>query len=120
VTAEASGQLVKLMSRVKLLMLDFDGPICSVFAGLPATIVADQLRDVLRSHRVVITPGLEEDNDPLSIYRRSSVHGRRFRQQRGRTVRAAGPRVWQAGQVRYWEASGQRNGSVAASSTVLR
>lgn len=35
------------LSKTRALLLDFDGPICSVFAGFPAQIVADQLREVL-------------------------------------------------------------------------
>lgn len=36
-----------LLDQAAALFLDFDGPVCSVFAGLPATVVADQLRTVL-------------------------------------------------------------------------
>lgn len=36
-----------ILSRARTLLLDFDGPVCSVFAGIPASTVADQLRGVL-------------------------------------------------------------------------
>lgn len=74
-TTATSEQLAKLMSSVELLMLDFDGPICSVFAGLPAPIVAERLRRSLRQLGVKITAQLENDPDPLSIYRQSAAHG---------------------------------------------
>lgn len=74
-TASTSDQLAKLLSGVELLMLDFDGPICSVFAGLPAPIVAERLRRSLRQLGVKVTAQLENDPDPLSIYRQSASHG---------------------------------------------
>jgi phosphoglycolate phosphatase-like HAD superfamily hydrolase len=36
-----------ILQQNDALLLDFDGPICSVFAGIPASIIAEQLRDVL-------------------------------------------------------------------------
>ncbi|EWM14465.1 HAD family hydrolase [Kutzneria sp. 744] len=36
-----------ILANTEALLLDFDGPVCSVFAGIPAHIVADQLRNVL-------------------------------------------------------------------------
>ncbi|NIH86603.1 HAD family hydrolase [Amycolatopsis granulosa] len=37
----------ELLDQAGALLLDFDGPVCSVFAGIPAAVVADQLRAVL-------------------------------------------------------------------------
>jgi HAD superfamily hydrolase (TIGR01509 family) len=56
-------------------MFDFDGPICSVFAGLPAPEVADQLRRVLVRLDASLTAELEQEDDPLSIYRHSVNEG---------------------------------------------
>lgn len=39
--------LRQILANTEALLLDFDGPICSVFAGIPAPVVAAQLRDVL-------------------------------------------------------------------------
>ncbi|MGW4059103.1 HAD family hydrolase [Amycolatopsis sp. NPDC004747] len=36
-----------MLDRARALFLDFDGPVCSVFAGIPASTVANQLRTVL-------------------------------------------------------------------------
>ncbi|SDU47595.1 HAD family hydrolase [Jiangella alkaliphila] len=74
-TASTSEQLAKLMAGVELLMLDFDGPICSVFAGVPAPEVANRLRESLRRLGVEITAQLERDDDPLSIYRKGANYG---------------------------------------------
>ena len=37
----------ELLGQADALLLDFDGPVCSVFAGIPASVVANQLRTVL-------------------------------------------------------------------------
>ena len=37
----------RILASTEALLLDFDGPVCSVFAGFPAPVVADQLRDIL-------------------------------------------------------------------------
>jgi phosphoglycolate phosphatase len=40
--------LADLVGRARCLLIDFDGPICSVFAGHPATTVAQHLHDLIR------------------------------------------------------------------------
>ena len=40
--------LTDLVSRARCLLIDFDGPICSVFAGHPAATLAEKLRAVVR------------------------------------------------------------------------
>ncbi|WP_308285698.1 HAD family hydrolase [Actinoplanes hulinensis] len=61
--------LTDLLARTRCLLIDFDGPICSVFAGHPATTVADELRMVIRRRFGGELPpaiaGL--DADPLQI-----------------------------------------------------
>jgi hypothetical protein len=44
------GDLDTIVSRTRHLLLDFDGPICSIFAGLPAATVADRLRKLFSYH----------------------------------------------------------------------
>jgi phosphoglycolate phosphatase len=39
--------LRQVLAEAEALLLDFDGPICSVFAGFPALVIADQLRAIL-------------------------------------------------------------------------
>ncbi|RKN07278.1 HAD family hydrolase [Streptomyces radicis] len=53
-------------------LLDFDGPVCSVFAGLSAAEVADRMRQRLRDAGQSITPEWEEENDPLALLSRIS------------------------------------------------
>jgi HAD superfamily hydrolase (TIGR01509 family) len=61
--------LIDLLSATRCLLIDFDGPICSVFAGHPAAAVADELRGVVRRHcGGKLPPAIAELNaDPLQI-----------------------------------------------------
>ena len=45
--AAPSVELRSIIGRTRDLLLDFDGPICNLFAGLPAPTVAAQLRELL-------------------------------------------------------------------------
>lgn len=49
-------------------LLDFDGPVCSIFAGVGAPSVAAALRDMLAEHTTV-PPELEDIDDPLAVLR---------------------------------------------------
>ncbi|BEL10056.1 HAD family hydrolase [Actinoplanes sichuanensis] len=48
------------------LLLDFDGPVCSVFAGYPAPRVAGELVSLLNGKGVVVPPDM---HDPLAVLR---------------------------------------------------
>jgi phosphoglycolate phosphatase len=50
-----SEALVRVLTGTRYLLLDFDGPICSVFAGYPAAAVADELRAVATEHGAALT-----------------------------------------------------------------
>jgi phosphoglycolate phosphatase-like HAD superfamily hydrolase len=58
---------------IQCLLLDFDGPICSVFAGFPASEVAQRLRANLQPH----TPfnWMADSTDPHEILRASVEFG---------------------------------------------
>jgi phosphoglycolate phosphatase len=56
-----------IVSRTRHLLLDFDGPICSIFAGLPAATVADRLRKLLGDHAQL--PGnIARTPDPIEVF----------------------------------------------------
>lgn len=60
--------LRQILANTEALLLDFDGPICSVFAGIPAPVVAEQLRNVLAEgghHSLPI--GVIDSSDPFDI-----------------------------------------------------
>ncbi|WP_133852780.1 HAD family hydrolase [Labedaea rhizosphaerae] len=57
-----------LLAEARALLLDFDGPICSVFQGFPAHLVADQLRDLLAQGGYGALPDdVQNSSDPFDI-----------------------------------------------------
>ncbi|MBD0324414.1 MAG: hypothetical protein ICV72_13665 [Aldersonia sp.] len=53
--------------RSTSVLLDFDGPICSVFAGHPAPAVAERIRDYLRREGWPVNK-LPESDDPMVVW----------------------------------------------------
>lgn len=72
-TADA---LAAIMRRSSVILLDFDGPVCSVFAGYPAAQIADELRalvmDQLGSLPAVLD-GLSSPHELLTASARISL-----------------------------------------------
>ncbi|MFF2745121.1 HAD family hydrolase [Kitasatospora sp. NPDC058048] len=62
-------QLADVLWPVKHILLDFDGPVCSVFAGLPAPEVARRLREDRLATGEPVLAGAEEESDPLALLR---------------------------------------------------
>ncbi|GIE32269.1 hydrolase [Actinoplanes italicus] len=60
--------LSDLIANTRCLLIDFDGPICSVFAGYPAAAVADELRTAIRRQRGELPRAVADlSPDPLQI-----------------------------------------------------
>jgi phosphoglycolate phosphatase-like HAD superfamily hydrolase len=72
-TADSAASLV---SQARYLLIDFDGPICAVFAGHPAPQVAAQLRERLIERGVTIPPTAAGHDDPLEVFRISATANR--------------------------------------------
>ncbi|MER5457019.1 HAD family phosphatase [Micromonospora sp. NPDC002389] len=70
-----NADLGRLLGDVDALLLDFDGPLCSIFAGYPAPKVAAELVDVLRRLGVDVPPDLVSEPDPLEVLRRTAATG---------------------------------------------
>ncbi|WP_405100803.1 HAD family hydrolase [Micromonospora sp. NBC_01412] len=70
-----SADLGRLLAGVGAVLLDFDGPVCSIFAGYPAPQVAAELVDVLRRQGVDVPPDLASEPDPLEVLRRTGAAG---------------------------------------------
>lgn len=70
-----SAGLGRLLGEVGAVLLDFDGPVCSIFAGYPAPQVAGELVDVLRRLGVDVPPDLASEPDPLEVLRRTGAAG---------------------------------------------
>jgi HAD superfamily hydrolase (TIGR01509 family) len=61
--------LRQIISRTRHLLLDFDGPVCSVFAGISAATVADQLRRRLTAAGIALPTEAGSVSDPLELFR---------------------------------------------------
>ena len=61
--------LTDLVGRARCLLIDFDGPICAVFAGHPAATVALELHNIIRERFAgELPPGIAAlSSDPLQI-----------------------------------------------------
>jgi hypothetical protein len=49
-TLPSEVSLADVLGRSEVVLVDFDGPICSVFAGYPPAAVADAMRDAIADH----------------------------------------------------------------------
>jgi HAD superfamily hydrolase (TIGR01549 family) len=56
------------------LLLDFDGPVCGIFAGLPAPGVAGELVQLLRAEGVELPDNIAAEPDPLAVIRWTGYH----------------------------------------------
>jgi beta-phosphoglucomutase-like phosphatase (HAD superfamily) len=68
--------LVELFSGKTSILLDFDGPVCSIFSNFPAPHVAASLRDVVAAAGVPIAPEIATATDPLEVLKWSATVGR--------------------------------------------
>ncbi|MDG4778097.1 HAD-IA family hydrolase [Micromonospora sp. WMMD961] len=72
-----TADLGRLLGEVGAVLLDFDGPVCSVFAGYPAPQVAAELIGVLRRRAIEVPPDLACEPDPLEVLRYIGATGDR-------------------------------------------
>ncbi|MDO3687365.1 HAD family hydrolase [Micromonospora sp. C28ISP2-4] len=70
-----TADLGRLLSEVGAVLLDFDGPVCSIFAGYPAPQIAAELVDLLRRRGVNVPADLASESDPLEVLRRTGAAG---------------------------------------------
>ncbi|MGA4683568.1 HAD family hydrolase [Micromonospora sp. AB353] len=64
-----TASLEQLCRDVRALLLDFDGPVCSIFANYPAPRVAREILDLLVSQGFALTKDLAGESDPLEVLR---------------------------------------------------
>ncbi|MBV9162893.1 MAG: HAD family phosphatase [Pseudonocardiales bacterium] len=69
-----SSGLDELIARTHYVLLDFDGPICSVFAGIPAPTVASRLTKILLDAGVTPPVEIIETDDPFDVLRYATTH----------------------------------------------
>lgn len=66
----------RILAKTEALFLDFDGPVCSVFAGFPAPAVAEQLRVVLADGgHTELPPEVEKADDPFDVLKYAATIG---------------------------------------------
>ena len=66
-TADAhAADLGAILARTRYLLIDFDGPICSIYAGLPAPRVAAQLRKLFTGRQ--LPDDVQQTGDPIEVF----------------------------------------------------
>jgi HAD superfamily hydrolase (TIGR01509 family) len=71
-------RLAHLLGQTAWVLLDFDGPVCSVFAGYPAPAIAAELRDWIASEAIQLP---RVSDDPHDVLRQAAeVSGQLARQ----------------------------------------
>jgi phosphoglycolate phosphatase len=60
--------LADILNQARYLLIDFDGPICSLFAGTPTAPIADRLREVIRQQGVQLPQAIEDTGDWFEIF----------------------------------------------------
>jgi len=65
--------LVELLSGKSSILLDFDGPVCSIFSNHPAPDVATSLRGVIAATGLPIPADIETERDPLEVLKWSAT-----------------------------------------------
>lgn len=65
--------VARVLDQTSLLLLDFDGPICKVFASTHDYVVAQRLRDVLIDSDTILPGAVQSTQDPLEVLRFSAT-----------------------------------------------
>ncbi|WP_143087031.1 HAD family hydrolase, partial [Lentzea flaviverrucosa] len=122
-----------LLSETTGLLLDFDGPVCSVFSGFPAPVVAGQLRETLAQggHNRLPTE-VQETDDPFDVFRYAASLGVKearyveaaMRAHEVEAMATAEPTIASHDLIRAWSKTGRSlaivsNNSVASISSYL-
>lgn len=108
--------LREIFAATDALLLDFDGPICSVFAGFPARVVADHLREVLAEGGYTDLPTeVDQAADPFVVLFHAAALGDQearyvesaFRALEADAVRSAKPTTGSHDLIRAWSQTGR-------------
>jgi len=57
-----------ILARTRCLLIDFDGPICDIYAGLTDTTVAGRLRKVITGQGVTMPASVTSSHDPIAVF----------------------------------------------------
>ncbi|MET9673451.1 HAD hydrolase-like protein [Streptomyces sp. NPDC006482] len=61
--------LTETLANARVILFDFDGPVCDVFAGLPATEVAGELTALLSAQNEAAGAKAAQTDDPIEVLR---------------------------------------------------
>ncbi|MGH8902773.1 MAG: HAD family hydrolase [Egibacteraceae bacterium] len=81
--------LIRIVDRADHVLFDFDGPICSIFAGRSAPSLAAELRGLLLAEGVSLPAQVVDADDPLEVLRFTSSLGPDLTAQVDSALRAA-------------------------------
>lgn len=62
-------RLAEILAKARVVFFDFDGPVCDVFAGLPAPKVAEQLTAILAAKDPAAGTEAAKTDDPIEVLR---------------------------------------------------
>jgi len=57
-----------IIARVRYVLLDFDGPVCDIFAGITDRTVADRIRKLITGQGVTMPEAITRTPDPLQVF----------------------------------------------------
>jgi phosphoglycolate phosphatase len=66
-------ELDAIVARTRFLLLDLDGPVCDIFAGLPAATVAERLRKLITGQGVGMPQEIVRSPDPIEVFTYSAT-----------------------------------------------
>lgn len=87
--ADTRTMIGEVLAASRYVLLDFDGLVCSIFAGRAASLVAEDVAAVIRSHGVVVAAAVLRRGDPLDVLRYAGRIGGRVVAEVEQTVQAA-------------------------------
>jgi phosphoglycolate phosphatase-like HAD superfamily hydrolase len=64
-----TAQLHQVLAGTRNLLLDFDGPVCSIFSGYPAPNIATELRNLITAEGIELPAAVHDQDDPLEVLR---------------------------------------------------
>jgi phosphoglycolate phosphatase len=131
-TTSPVADLTELLARTRCLLLDFDGPICAIFAGRPARDVVLELLDVLSTDDAQVPEHVVNAADPFDALRYAATIGpdlaqcveRELRLAEIEAARTATPTPYATSAISAWRRAGRAvavvsNNSSAAVETYL-
>jgi phosphoglycolate phosphatase len=116
-----------VLARARALLLDFDGPVCSVFAGIPASTVADQLREVLAiGGHTELPDAARTSADPFDVFQYAATLGENearyveaaFTAHEVEAISSATPTSGAHELIEAWHSSGRRIAIVSNNSAL--